>query len=275
MANDTWYIEGDALANGVHLHYYRTGGERPPVVLCHGFSGAGLVWTRLARALAADYDVIMVDARCHGRSEAPARGNDLAAMAADLRGFTAALRLERPAILGTSMGAAYLLEAAGDDPDLARAVILADPPWRGLPSEGASAERREAARAERRAWIERSRAMPRDELLADFRRRYPLWQQQELELYTDALRQLRPAIVEGALSGGRPWQESLARLRCPALLLAADPELGGIVTPELAAEAQRIYPALRVTHIAGAGHCIHEDRFAPFHAAVQRFIEEE
>jgi hypothetical protein len=54
---------GDVETNGIRLHYTRTGGLAPPLVLAHGVTDSGLCWTPIAEALAADYDVIMVDAR--------------------------------------------------------------------------------------------------------------------------------------------------------------------------------------------------------------------
>ncbi len=30
--------EGDVLANGIRHHYYRTGGDKPPLLLPHGFN---------------------------------------------------------------------------------------------------------------------------------------------------------------------------------------------------------------------------------------------
>jgi len=39
------WFSGDVDANGVRIHYYRTGGEKPPLVLSHGrrtVAGAGL-----------------------------------------------------------------------------------------------------------------------------------------------------------------------------------------------------------------------------------------
>jgi pimeloyl-ACP methyl ester carboxylesterase len=54
---------GDVETNGIRLHYTRTGGAKPPLVLAHGVTDSGLCWTPIAEALAADYDVIMVDAR--------------------------------------------------------------------------------------------------------------------------------------------------------------------------------------------------------------------
>ena len=56
-------------ANGLRLHYTRTGGDGPPVVLAHGVTDSGLCWARVAKALSPDFDVIMVDARGHGQSQ--------------------------------------------------------------------------------------------------------------------------------------------------------------------------------------------------------------
>src|SRR5438034_938510 len=63
MAN---WQSGDVEANGIRLHYTRTGGSKPPLVLAHGVTDDGLCWTPVAEALAPDYDVIMVDERVTG-----------------------------------------------------------------------------------------------------------------------------------------------------------------------------------------------------------------
>src|SRR5437899_2771334 len=52
------WFSGDVVANGVRIHYYRTAGDKPPLVLSHGATDSGLCWTRVARALESDYDVI-------------------------------------------------------------------------------------------------------------------------------------------------------------------------------------------------------------------------
>src|SRR5690242_13485221 len=99
----TDWQSGHVEANGIRLHYTRTGGDRPPLVLAHGFSDDGLCWTPVVAVLAPDYDVIMVDARGHGLSDAPAHGYGSAEHAADLAGAIGALGLRRPAVLGHSM----------------------------------------------------------------------------------------------------------------------------------------------------------------------------
>ena len=45
----------------VKMHYYRTGGTKPPLLLLHGFSDNGLCWTRLAKDLEENYDIIFLD----------------------------------------------------------------------------------------------------------------------------------------------------------------------------------------------------------------------
>src|ERR1700694_4237700 len=103
------WFSGDLAANGIKMHYYRTGGNKPPLVLSHGATDSGLCWTRLARALESDYDVILPDARGPGLSCGPPSGGASSDRAADLAGLIDALGLTRPAVGGHSMGAATTL----------------------------------------------------------------------------------------------------------------------------------------------------------------------
>ena len=75
------YVETDRIK----LHYHRTGGDKPALVLAHGLTDNGLCWTRLARALEAEYDLVMVDARGHGLSAKPRTDYTVGDHAADLR----------------------------------------------------------------------------------------------------------------------------------------------------------------------------------------------
>src|SRR6516165_1550716 len=105
MTTTTTWLSGDVQTNGIRMHYYRTGGNKPQLVLSHGATDDGLCWSRVAQALESDYDVVMPDARGHGLTDAPAQGYTAADHAADLAGLIEALGLERPAIGGHSMGA--------------------------------------------------------------------------------------------------------------------------------------------------------------------------
>lgn len=264
---------GDVVANGIRIHYYRTGGDKPPIVLSHGFSDDGLCWTRLARALEADYDVVMPDARGHGLSEAPDAGYTAADRAADLAGFIKALGLDRPAIGGHSMGGSTSLYCAGLYPEVVGCAILEDPGiW--LAGGGPSAEEREARSARMRQETEENRARSREELIAYLRGIRPTWDQVEWGPWADAKKRLDPKAA--GMRGQEPltWQEALARIACPTLLVTSDPALGGIVTPEAAAEAKRILPSLKVVRLGGAGHNIRREAFEPFVAAAREFLAE-
>jgi pimeloyl-ACP methyl ester carboxylesterase len=58
----TWQ-SGELTANGLRIHFTRTGGDKPPMVLSHGVTDYGLCWTPIAQALESDYEIVMVDAR--------------------------------------------------------------------------------------------------------------------------------------------------------------------------------------------------------------------
>src|SRR5258706_11479788 len=62
-----WQSGSVETAKDVHIHYLRTGGTKPPVILLHGFQTAGITWMRTAEALVG-YDVTLPDFRGHGLS---------------------------------------------------------------------------------------------------------------------------------------------------------------------------------------------------------------
>jgi N-formylmaleamate deformylase len=59
------WVDGYVTSNNIKIHYYRTGGDKPQVVINHGAGDDGLCWTRVVMELEKDYDVIMPDARGH------------------------------------------------------------------------------------------------------------------------------------------------------------------------------------------------------------------
>lgn len=98
------WSEGEVVARGSALHYYRMGSpEKPTVLLLHGFTDSGLCWLRFANDLAADYDVIMTDAVGHGKSGDLSHGFRERAVA-DVLAVMDALGVERPALVGHSTG---------------------------------------------------------------------------------------------------------------------------------------------------------------------------
>jgi pimeloyl-ACP methyl ester carboxylesterase len=261
---------GFVETNGIRLHYTRTGGAGPAVVLAHGLTDDGLCWTRVAQALADTYDLVMVDARGHGRSDAPEQGYGPAEQAADLAGAIAGLGLTRPAVLGHSMGAATALVLAGTHPGAVGAILLEDPPawWVDRPPGGADDD------AERREWMSGLKRSTREELLARKRAEAPGWSEAELGPWADAKQRFSCQLIHGfrARPSGLHWPATLGGIACPALLITSDPALGALVAEDDARALAALVPGLRVAHVPEAGHNIRRDRFDRYLEVVRGFL---
>ncbi len=269
------WFSGHVSANGIKIHYWRTGGDKPPVVLSHGITDIGLCWTRVARDLEADYDVIMPDARGHGFSDAPDAGYSSEDHAADLADLVRALGLEEPApaLLGHSMGAATVAATAAHYPDLVRCAILEDPPWMAGHLGGSPEER--AARVEAwRADVLERKAQTREELIAFCHAQNPAWAEVECAPWADSKLQLNLRALQAVGEHLTRWQDVVRKIACPILLITADPGMGAIVTPEVAQEAAGLWRSGRVVHISGAGHNIRREQYGKYLEAVTAFLME-
>jgi pimeloyl-ACP methyl ester carboxylesterase len=264
----TSWSTGDTVVNGVRFHFTRTGGNKPPVVLAHGFSDAGLCWTPVAQALEADYDLIMVDARGHGLSDAPENGYTLTQMADDLQGVIAGLGLRRPAVMGHSMGGGITLALAGLHPEVPGAIIVEDA---GALEASDFPRRQEGEENPFQARLARLQTKTRHELLTE-QRASSGWPEAELGPWADAKLQFNPRAAQFDPTAGISWSELLPRISCPALLITADLDRGAIVQPEHAANMQRQMPQLQIAHIPGAGHNIRREQFERFIAVTRSFL---
>jgi pimeloyl-ACP methyl ester carboxylesterase len=227
----------------------------------------------VAEVLAPDYDVVMVDARGHGKSAGPEQGYTSADHAADLAGVITGLGLQRPAVLGHSMGAATALVFAGTNPDLPRAILLEDPPpwWMPPPPAAAGSDTEWQNRVRR--WIEMKRKT-REELIAGERANSPAWSEAELGPWADSKLRLSFNVVLHRTAPSVIDESTVKRITCPVLLITADPEKGAIVSPEAAAALQGLLPQTRVAHIAGAGHSVRREQFARYMDTVKTFLAE-
>ena len=115
-------------------------GTGAPVVFIHGWSMSGRFFQRQLAYFAGTHRVIIPDLRGHGRSEKTTRGHTVPNYAADLHAILAGLSVERPVLVGWSMGAMVgyeYLRAFGPD-SVAGLVIVDQPPsdfaWDGYES---------------------------------------------------------------------------------------------------------------------------------------------
>jgi 2-succinyl-6-hydroxy-2,4-cyclohexadiene-1-carboxylate synthase len=121
-------------------------GRGPRLVLVHGFAQNRNCWGVVASDLAADHEVVRVDAPGHGKSGAVRAGlYDGARLIADRGG--------RATYLGYSMGARFVLHLALASPQLARGLVLVGGTG-GIDDPAARAQRKRAD-AERAEQLER------------------------------------------------------------------------------------------------------------------------
>jgi pimeloyl-ACP methyl ester carboxylesterase len=113
-----------ADVNGLHL-YYEIHGTGRPLVLLHGGLGAGEMFGPVIPAyVAAGYQVIAPDLQAHGRTADIDRPIDIRLMADDIAALIRHLGLERPDILGYSLGGGVALFTAVKHPELVGRLIL-------------------------------------------------------------------------------------------------------------------------------------------------------
>lgn len=245
------WAEGVCRANGIEIHYARTGAGKPPVVLLHGLMGSGACWVELARALEGDFDVVMPDGRGHGRSSAPGSGYDYATLAGDVEGLVTGLGLERPVLLGHSMGGLVAAVTASRGVVALGGLVLVDPTFLS-PERQREVFASDVAEQHRRA-LGRSRA----ELVADARARHPTRAQATVEAQAEARLATRTEALAVLAPPNPPFREVMARVACETLLVIAE---HGVVTRKVAGEIAAGNPRVRVEEVAGAGHGVPFER---------------
>lgn len=256
------WTTGSCTTNGIDVQYLRTGGNQPPVVLLHGLTANGACWTPLARALD-DYDVVLPDARGHGRSSAPQRGYRYEELAEDVVGLLDALGLTAPVLLGHSMGGMTAALVASRCSERLRGLVLVDPTF-------LSPERQREVYAsdvaeQHRQTLRRSK----DDLLRDLRARHTHRSAEMLELLAEARLQTDARAFEILKPPNPDYRELIDSIALPTLLVVSD---GGVVSLEAAAELAARRACLEVAHIAEAGHGIPYDQPERLAAAVKAFL---
>ena len=252
----TNWKDGYVLTNGIRIHYWRTGGNKTPLVMAHGSSDDGLCWTNLTKELAGNFDVIMFDARGHGLSDPPRPDDPVDVQADDLAGLIRELKLVKPIVMGHSMGSSAAAMFAAKYPDMPRAVVLEDPnlaPALARPApSGTSAD----PQARRAAVLARNN-QSEEELVAGCMKGSPKWGASECAIWAPSKRRHHPDTALGRGPGARPpMSELFAKITVPTLILKADAQ------GELRQENERVAAMLKqgqIVHIEGAGHNVRRD----------------
>lgn len=242
-----------------------TGNGRGTVVLLHGMMSLAGTWWRIGPALAErGWDVTALDLAAHGgnRMDGPLTREALVdSVAAQV---TAPVDL----LVGHSMGAATAISTVVARPDLARAVVLEDPPGGRRAGDAADMARgveldADTARTDRDVLVRRSR------------HDHPGWADEDVEHDVVGIERADAAAVAAGLRTGQfGWDVAglVGAARVPVLLLAAA-EPDSALIGEARSATRAALPAGRFVELAG-GHCLHRDLPDEWLAAVDAFTAE-
>ena len=117
----------DVEVTAVHARL-RVAGVGPPLLLLHGLGCSSRYFQPLQRLLATDFTVYSPDLPGHGHSEKPVdRLWQLRALTEWVAAFITTLDLERPVLVGHSLGGGLAVELAARYPQLVHGLVLLAP----------------------------------------------------------------------------------------------------------------------------------------------------
>jgi len=197
-----------AEVNGINL-YFETRGTGRPMILLHGGLGSGEMFGPTLPVLAEQHQVIAVDLQGHGRTADIDRPIDIRLMADDIAALIDHLRLDKPDVVGYSLGGGVALFTAVKYPDKVRRLVAASAhAWRdAIPPEMLAQQAQVNAAA------------------AEFMKDTPMYQlYQQVAPRPEDFPRLLDKIGE-AMAQDYDYTEDVRSLQVPTLLVAADADM--------------------------------------------------
>jgi pimeloyl-ACP methyl ester carboxylesterase len=278
------WSEGDIFANNIRQHYYRTGGEKPPLLLLHGFNEYGLTWLRVARELESDYDIIMLDARGHGYSDGITSGFSTLLLVEDVAGFVHELNLDRPRIIGLSQGGTTVLHLAATYPQLVHSFIFEGWGDENQPASFTSSESYLTWYNSWLAWLEQLRTMNHQErMISALPQLLPtmggsIWPEEEYVplVEANALFDLNLARNSMQLWSSKEKDnpnELLKRVTCPALVMKHAWTFPAPGTQPVVREEPSRQPNIKIVYFDNTGHLIRRVAYKQYMNLVREFLK--
>lgn len=274
----------------VTLHYAEGPRSGPPLLLLHGGTARWQSFETILPELMEQWHIYAPDFRGHGSSGRVAHRYRLQDYTSDTVAFLQGVVREPCAIFGHSLGGIVALMLAAQYPQWVKLVIAGDSPlgnasWHALliKSRARLTAWRDLAgdRLPLAALVEALKASPIEvagraepaTLLETFGADSPVYAGLAANLRQtdpDTLSALIDELEE--TTRGFETDQLMPNIRCPVLLLQADPAYGAAMTDD---DVRRALPLLRRgTHlrISGMSHVLHNERKEPVLAAIRQFL---
>jgi N-formylmaleamate deformylase len=258
---------GSVSSGGLKIHYLEHGTGPMDVVVVPGITSPAMTWAFVGEALSesGDVRVLTMDVRGRGLSDrAGAGGYTLQHYADDVAALVRSLDLERPAVLGHSMGARAAAAFGVLHSSLCGPLIVVDPPLTG--------PGRAPYPFPLGPYVDALRKAQRGATADDMREQFPTWSEEHLQLRAKWLGTCdETALVESYESFHSEdffgyWEQ----LASPVMFLYG--KESPVVPGDSIAAVAASNPVARVVGIAGAGHMIPWDNLADFVAEIRGFL---
>jgi N-formylmaleamate deformylase len=260
---DNW-TENYFNSQGGHIRYFRTGGDKPLMILLHGAMDNGLTWSRVAKALENDYDIIMPDARGHGKSFSDQREFTLSEMVDDTAELIKHLKLTRIIVMGHSMGAQMATELCARYPNLIKRLVLEDP---GYFFKNPTFI--DLLYYKRR--IRRINKLSLTQIRELCDKTHKGWNEDDKTLWVIAQKEWAENKSKSkSFDPKRNWHEIFPEVKVPTLLLTSEK---GIVKRSEAEHYITEFGNAKYEFIENAGHHIHRDNFEAFMKIIKEFLK--
>ncbi len=268
-----------AYVNEIRIHYYRAvpAPDKPVMVMVHGITDNGLCWTTLAQELQKDYDIYMLDARGHGLSDPFTSSDDEETLMKDVAGFIETIGIEKPILMGHSMGAATVMRLGAEYPDLAQAIVMLDPFISRSRSNNSAPERSQSKKDQAEETSSKKsdkisismHGTPEtlikqnnysfEELVKLGHKQFPKWDKVDVQYWALSKKQYHGAYTSDSwevMSGNMRTGNALERIKVPSLILKADTSSK---EREINMETVKNLKKIKLLHLEGTGHNLHHD----------------
>ncbi|OZC73625.1 alpha/beta hydrolase [Rhodococcus sp. 06-462-5] len=251
------YVNVDGLRT-----YYEEAGSGQPIVCIHAAGQDTMMYRWVTTGLSDHYRVISVDAPGHGKTLEPEGGafTSLAQHAEFNEKFMAALGLERPIIVGCSMGGNMVLDLAARRPNFYAGVISCEgSDYTPTVSQDFLAMLTLNSPQILECW---ARSMTGDRT-PPARAREVVWQ----------LRRVCPEVIRADLTGyaGFDRRDTVGAIESPVLLLRGDADW--LVHQDMVEATQSRIPGSEIAVLAGTGHYPMIENPVEFNDAVRTFAD--
>ncbi len=269
----------------VSLNYVEGPDSGPPLLLLHGITQRWQEFIQVIPALIPTYHVYALDFRGHGlsgRTPGHYRGEDYSH---DVLEFMVRIIKEPAIVFGHSLGGMVSLFLGAHHPECFRAQILGDCIVFGSEMTGTVLpsmfkEVYDLIR-DGKPYEQLRREVPEMCLESPLFGRapfkmFPGCDDPYLSAWARSLSQLDPDVLKMTLDGrtlaGWHPDELISRIKCPTLLLQADPKMGGLMTDDDVDKIRRASPDVQVSPMKGVGHSLHMYDPAPILRALMNFL---